>query len=234
MLQATKEITVQKRSYNLLTERLGYSFTNTELLRLALTHRSFGADNNERLEFLGDSILNLIIGEALFQKFPQAREGQLSGLRSSLVRADALVSIAREFELSQWLILGEGELKSGGLGRDSILSDAVEALIGAIYSEAGFNQCRIIVLGWFSKKLDQLTLEVKHKDAKTQLQEYLQACKKPLPEYRVIETLGESHAQEFVVECVVALLKNPTRAQASSRREAEKLAAAKALTLLKV
>lgn len=218
--------------YSSLVKKLGYSFRDTSLLRLALTHRSFSADNNERLEFLGDSLLNLIIGEALFAKFPSAREGQLSGLRSSLVREDTLVLIARDFELSRFLVLGEGELKSGGLERDSILADAVEALIGAIYLESGFDDCRKIVLEWYADKLDQLSLSASHKDAKTRLQEYLQSCKKPLPEYQVVETTGESHAQQFVVECRVILLPRPTSGRASSRREAEKLAAAQALKLL--
>lgn len=215
-----------------LVVKLGYSFRDSSLLRLALTHRSFSADNNERLEFLGDSLLNLIIGEALFAKFPSAREGQLSGLRSALVRADTLVLIARDFELNRFLILGEGELKSGGLERDSILADTVEALIGAIYIEAGFDTCRKAVLDWYADKLDDLSLSVTHKDAKTRLQEYLQSCKKPLPDYQVVETIGESHAQQFVVECRVVLLSKPTVARASNRREAEKLAASQALKLL--
>lgn len=220
--------------YSELISKLGYSFRDQLLLRLALTHRSFSADNNERLEFLGDSILNLIIGEALFDKFPSAREGQLSGLRSALVRADTLVLIARDFELNHFLILGEGELKSGGLERDSILADTVEALIGAIYIESGFETCRATVLAWYAQKLNQLSLAAKHKDPKTQLQEYLQSCKKPLPEYTVVETSGESHAQQFVVECRIVLLPKPTSAQASNRREAEKLAAAQALKLLNI
>lgn len=220
------------QDFSSLVVKLGYRFRDPNLLRLALTHRSFSADNNERLEFLGDSLLNLIIGEALFAKFPSAREGQLSGLRSALVRADTLVSIARAFELNHFLVLGEGELKSGGLERDSILADSVEALIGAIYIESGFDICKQTVLTWYADKLDALSLSVSHKDAKTRLQEYLQSCKKPLPEYQVIETMGESHAQQFVVECRVVLLAKPTVARASSRREAEKLAASEALVLL--
>jgi ribonuclease III len=228
------QVVQQTNQYTSLISKLGYSFRDAKLLRLALTHRSFSADNNERLEFVGDSILNLIVGEAIFNKFPSAREGQLSSLRSALVRADTLVLIARDFELNRFLILGEGELKSGGLERDSILADTVEALIGAIYFESGFDVCRTTVLAWYADKLDQLSLTAKHKDAKTQLQEYLQSCKKPLPEYTVVETTGESHAQQFVVECKVVLLSKPTSAKASSRREAEKLAAAQAITLLNI
>lgn len=222
------------QDYSLLLHKLGYQFQDNQLLRLALTHRSFSADNNERLEFLGDSILNLIIGEALFKQFPMAKEGQLSRLRSGLVRGDTLVLIARDFELNRYLILGEGELKSGGLERASILSDAVEALIGAIYSDAGFEVCRERVLGWYRDKLVNLSLASSHTDAKTRLQEYLQAKKLALPDYRVVDIAGESHAQVFTVECHVSLLKRPTCATASSRREAEKLAAADAIRMLKI
>ena len=222
------------QDYSPLLHKLGYEFRDRQLLKLALTHRSFSADNNERLEFLGDSILNLIIGEALFKQFPTAKEGQLSRLRSALVRGDTLVLIARDFELNRYLILGEGELKSGGLERASILSDAVEALIGAIYSEAGFDVCRERVLDWYQDKLASLSLTSSHADAKTRLQEYLQAQKLALPDYRVVNIAGESHAQVFTVECHVSLLKRPTSATASSRRDAEKLAAADAIRLLKL
>lgn len=220
--------------YSALIEKLGYDFHNQQLLKLALTHRSFSADNNERLEFLGDSILNLIIGEALFKQFPDAKEGQLSRLRSALVRGDTLVLLAREFELNRYLILGEGELKSGGLDRASILSDAVEALIGAIYSEAGFDICRAKVLHWYKDKLASMSLAVTHTDSKTRLQEYLQSRKLSLPDYRVVEVAGESHAQLFTVECYVSLLQKPARATASSRREAEKLAASEIIRILKI
>jgi ribonuclease-3 len=225
---------VQPSSYLSLTRKLGYEFRDQKLLKLALTHRSFGSTNNERLEFLGDSILNLIIGEALFKKFPEAKEGQLSRLRSALVRGDTLFLLAREFELNRYLILGEGELKSGGLERASILSDTVEALIGAIYSESGFDICRERVLEWYGDKLSSMSLNVSHTDAKTRLQEYLQSRKLPLPDYQVVEVTGESHAQTFVVECQVALLERPTRATATSRREAEKLAASEVLRILKL
>lgn len=220
--------------YSLLAEKLDYDFRDQQLLKLALTHRSFSADNNERLEFLGDSILNLIIGEALFKQFPDAKEGQLSRLRSALVRGDTLVLLAREFELNRYLILGEGELKSGGLERASILSDAVEALIGAIYSEVGFDVCREKVLHWYKDKLASMSLNVTHTDSKTRLQEYLQSRKLPLPDYRVVEVMGESHAQRFVIECHVSLLERPTTATASSRREAEKLAASEVIRILKI
>ncbi len=217
-----------------LQQRLGYEFKTPKLLQLALTHCSHGATNNERLEFLGDSILNFVIGEALFKRFADAREGQLSRLRSQMVKGETLAEIAREFELGECLILGEGEMKSGGQQRDSILADTVEALIGAIHTENDFETCRSHVLRWYSGRLNALTIDTTAKDPKSQLQEYLQGLRKPLPEYQVIEAAGESHAQIFTIECKVALLKQSVRAQASNRRDAEKLAALEILRLLKV
>jgi ribonuclease-3 len=220
--------------YQRLQHRLGYEFKAPALLQLALTHRSHGAHNNERLEFLGDSILNFVIGEALFKRFGDTREGQLSRLRSQLVKGETLAEIAREFELGECLILGEGEMKSGGHSRDSILADSVEALIGAIYTETDFETCRSHVLAWYAERLASLTVDTTAKDSKSQLQEYLQSLRKPLPEYEVVEAAGESHAQIFTIECRVVLLKQPVRAQASNRREAEKLAATEVLRLLKI
>ncbi len=220
--------------YQQLQSRLGYEFKAPTLLQLALTHRSHGAHNNERLEFLGDSILNLAIGDALFKRFPDVREGQLSRLRSQLVKGETLAEIAREFQLGECLILGEGEMKSGGNKRDSILADSVEALIGAIYTETDFDTCRQHVLSWFAGRLAALTVDTSAKDAKSRLQEHLQSLRKPLPEYEVVEAAGESHAQIFTVECRVVLLKQAVRAQASSRREAEKIAATEILRLLDI
>lgn len=220
--------------YQRLQHRLGYEFKAPELLQLALTHRSHGASNNERLEFLGDSILNFVIGEALFRRFADVREGQLSRLRSQLVKGETLAEIAREFELGECLILGEGEMKSGGQSRDSILADSVEALIGAIFTETDFETCRTHVLTWYAKRLALLTVDTTAKDSKSQLQEHLQSLRKPLPEYAVVDAAGESHAQIFTIECRVVLLKQPVRAQASNRRDAEKLAAAEVLRLLKI
>jgi len=220
--------------YQRLQNRLGYEFKTPALLQLALTHRSHGAHNNERLEFLGDSILNLVIGEALFKRFTDVREGQLSRLRSQLVKGDTLAEIAREFELGDCLILGEGEMKSGGHRRDSILADSVEALIGAIYTETDFETCRAHVLAWYKDRLASLTVDTTAKDSKSRLQEHLQSLRKPLPEYEVVEAAGESHAQIFTIECRVVLLKQAVRAQASNRREAEKIAAAEVLRLLNI
>jgi len=220
--------------YQRLEQRLGYQFATPALLHLALTHRSHGARNNERLEFLGDSILNLIIGEALFTRFTEVREGQLSRLRSELVKGETLAQIAREFDLGECLILGEGEMKSGGHRRDSILADSVEALIGAIYTETDFATCRTHVLAWYAQRLACLRVDTRAQDAKSQLQEYLQSQGKPLPVYSVVAAAGESHAQIFTLECRVVLLAQPVRAEASNRREAEKLAAAEVLRLLGV
>lgn len=220
--------------YQQLQNRLGYEFKTPALLQLALTHRSHGAHNNERLEFLGDSILNLVIGDALFKRFADVREGQLSRLRSQLVKGETLAEIAREFQLGECLILGEGEMKSGGHRRDSILADSVEALIGAIYTETDFDTCRQHVLAWFAERLSLLTVDTSAKDPKSRLQEHLQSLRKPLPEYEVVEAAGESHAQIFTIECRVVLLKQAVRAQASNRREAEKIAAAEILRLLDI
>lgn len=225
---------MQSIKYQRLQHRLGYEFKEPKLLELALTHRSYGANNNERLEFLGDSILNFIIGEVLYNRFPDAREGQLSRIRSQLVKGETLAEVAREFELGECLILGEGEMKSGGHRRDSILSDSVEALIGAIFTETEFETCRAHVLRWYESRLTSVSLEATDKDPKSRLQEYLQAQRKPLPDYEVVETLGEAHSHIFTIECRVAVLKQAVRAQASNRREAEKLAATEVLRLLNI
>lgn len=220
--------------YQRLEQRLGYHFEDQRQLQLALTHRSHGATNNERLEFLGDSILNFIVGEELFKRFPEAREGQLSRLRSQMVKGDTLAELAREFELGECLVLGEGEMKSGGHRRDSILADSVEAIIGAIYLASGLDVCRERVLVWFTPRLNELGLDTSAKDSKSRLQEYLQAQRQPLPEYVVVEVGGEGHAQVFTIECRVVLAKKPTVATASNRREAEKQAASLMLAHLKV
>jgi len=220
--------------YQRLEERIGYRFNDQRQLQLALTHRSHGATNNERLEFLGDSILNFVIGEFLFNKFPEAREGQMSRLRSQLVKGETLAELAQEFALGECLILGEGELKSGGRSRDSILADSVEAIIGAIYLESGIQIVTERILTWYGERLAAISLEITAKDAKSRLQEYLQSQQQPLPEYRVVEVGGEGHAQVFTIECHVTLSKSPTRAIASSRREAEKKAASAMLQKLKV
>ena len=215
-----------------LCHRLGYEFKDSRLFELALTHRSFSTHNNERLEFLGDSILNFVIAEWLFQRFPAAKEGQMSRLRAQMVKGESLAEIAREFDLGPCLNLGEGELKSGGFRRDSILADVIEALIGAIYLDSGFERARERVTAWYATRLESLKLEGNRKDPKTELQEYLQSKKAPLPQYEVAQVSGEAHSQQFHITCTVSLLSQPTSASASSRRGAEKKAAAAALKLL--
>lgn len=201
---------------------------------LALTHRSFAGRNNERLEFLGDAILNFVAGEALFERFPLAREGQLSRLRARLVKGETLAILARGLQLGDYLRLGSGELKSGGFRRESILADALEALIGAIYLDAGMDVARQRVLSWLSNELDSLTLVDTNKDPKTRLQEFLQSRATDLPRYDVVDIQGEPHCRTFFVQCEVALLNDKTQGQGASRRIAEQVAAAAALVALGV
>ncbi|MBC9249948.1 ribonuclease III [Pseudomonas alcaligenes] len=217
-----------------LERQLGYTFKDQELMLLALTHRSFAGRNNERLEFLGDAILNFAAGEALFQRFPQAREGQLSRLRARLVKGETLAVLARGFDLGEYLRLGSGELKSGGFRRESILADALEALIGAIYLDAGMEVARERVLAWLSNELDGLTLVDTNKDPKTRLQEFLQSRGAELPRYEVVDIQGEPHCRTFFVQCEIALLSDKTQGHGASRRIAEQAAAAAALVALGV
>lgn len=208
--------------------RISHPFKNRALLKLALSHRSNGKINNERLEFLGDSILGFIIAEALYQRFPQASEGELSRLRAEFVKKNTLADIARELSLTELLILGSGEAKSGGANRDSILADALEAVVSAIYLDAGLNACRKEVIAWFSSRLQQLESndDIPQKDAKTRLQEYLQSKQLALPEYVVSELGGKDHEQEFTVSCKIDLYKKEFKGYGTSRREAEQQAAA--------
>jgi len=217
-----------------LQRRIGYQFRDPERLLLALTHRSHGNHNNERLEFLGDSIVNMVIAEYLFQHFEKAREGQLSRLRARMVKGVTLAEIGREFELGNYLRLGSGELKSGGYRRESILADAVESIIGAIYLDSDFETCRAQVLRWFEHRLKGLNLQDTQKDPKTRLQEYLQSRQFPLPKYDVISVEGEAHAQTFHVSCALPSLDRTTTGVGSSRRIAEQQAARNALKALGV
>ncbi len=210
-----------------LQRALGHEFADTALLERALTHRSAGRRNNERLEFLGDSILNHIIAEAVFRRFPDAREGDMSRMRSSLVKGETLAEVARELELGEHLVLGPGERKSGGKRRGSILADALEAIIGGILLDAGFEPCRERVLAWFAGRLEKLDLE-KHgagKDPKTRLQEYLQGRGKPLPEYELLRVLGDDHDQQFHVACRISKPALVVEGAGASRRKAEQSAA---------
>ncbi len=221
-------------SLSRLERQLGYTFKDQELMVLALTHRSFAGRNNERLEFLGDAILNLAAGEALFNRFPLAREGQLSRLRARLVKGETLAVLARGFDLGEYLRLGSGELKSGGFRRESILADALEALIGAIYLDAGMEVAKERVMAWLASEIDSLTLVDTNKDPKTRLQEFLQSRGCELPRYEVVDIQGEPHCRVFFVECEVTLLNEKSRGQGVSRRIAEQVAAAAALIALGV
>lgn len=215
-----------------LTRRLGYQFRDPELLLCALTHRSAGGQHNERLEFLGDAILSFLVAAELYSRFPKATEGQMSRLRASLVKGEELAEIAREFEFGDCLILGSGELKSGGFRRESILADAFEAIIGAIYLDGGLEAVSERVMHWYRARYDRISLDTVQKDPKTRLQEYLQSRKLPLPEYTVLSVQGDAHDQVFRMSCTVHGLKEPTEGGGSSRRRAEQEAAEKALSLI--
>ncbi|TPH16606.1 ribonuclease III [Litorilituus lipolyticus] len=215
-----------------LTKKIGYQFKDSSLLLQALTHRSAKGQHNERLEFLGDSILGFVIAEALFEKFPKHDEGDLTRMRSSLVKGVTLAEIARDFNLGECLILGPGELKSGGHRRESILEDAIEAIIGAIYLDSDIQNCKKLILHWFSKRLSVIKPGNEQKDPKTRLQEYLQGRKIALPSYEVIDTTGQSHNQQFTVRCVADVIEQEVIAKGTSRRKAEQAAAEQILNLI--
>ncbi|MBS1139654.1 MAG: RNAse [Proteobacteria bacterium] len=212
-----------------IAKRLCHQFSDQSLLRTALTHRSFGTPNNERLEFLGDGVLDFVIAAALFHRFAELPEGDLSRLRANLVRQETLHRLALDLDIGAHLRLGEGELKSGGAQRPSILADALEALLGAIYLDAGFEAVQTVIENLFAPLLDELKPGQFQKDAKTRLQEWLQGRKKALPKYQLLEATGAAHEQRFEVACEI---ENPTLrtvGHGSSRRIAEQIAAEKAL-----
>jgi ribonuclease-3 len=213
-----------------LCATLGYAFQQPELLVEALTHRSAAPRHNERLEFLGDALLNLVMAEHLFQRYPQASEGELSRLRASLVNGETLATLARGLKLGESLRLGQGELRSGGPQRESILADALEAIFGAVYLDGGLNACRVLILHLYRDCLDRLAGAGELKDPKTRLQEYLQARQQPLPVYSVLEIRGEPHAQSFTVECAATGCR--AVAVGSNRRKAEQDAARRVLEQL--
>jgi len=208
-----------------LCEQLGYTFQQSELLDRALSHRSVGSNNNERLEFLGDSILSYVISVELFQRFPEVDEGGLSRLRASLVKGDTLAELARQLSLGDYLRLGPGELKSGGFRRSSILADAFEALLGAIYLDSDIATVQGVILQQFVERLDAVNPATALKDPKTRLQEYLQSRQLPLPDYEVTQITGKAHAQTFTVSCRIDGLDKAVVAEGSSRRKAEQQAA---------
>ncbi len=209
---------------------LDYQFKQLNLLEQALTHRSYSTvKNNERLEFLGDSVLNLVISQHIYQRRHDADEGELSRTRASLVKQEALARVARDIGLGDYIYLGGGELKSGGFHRSSILSDTLEAIIGAIYLDSGFVSAQNSVLYLYRDYLITLPDTDTLKDAKTRLQEYLQSRQLGLPEYRVIKTTGKSHDQVFTVSCIIASLQLQNSGEGSSRKKAEQNAAQKTL-----
>ncbi len=212
-----------------LTKRLTYKFVETNLLTQALTHRSYSAQNNERLEYLGDGALNFIIANQLYQRFPALDEGDLSRLRAQLVKEATISEIALSLDLGDALKLGEGELKSAGWRRPSILADALEAIIGAVYLDGGFAAAEALVLHLYADKLNTIDPKVIDKDPKSLLQELLQGKKVAVPEYAVVHTGGEAHAQIFIVECFIQKMDIRTVGEGTSRRIAEQKAAQLAL-----
>lgn len=217
---------------HILAGKLGLSFRQPQLFRIALTHRSVGALNNERLEYLGDSVLGFVIAQQLYQQFPEAGEGVLSRLRASLVNQSSLAELARQHNLGDYLILGSGELKSGGYRRDSILSDALEAIIGALLLDQGIESCQNWVRQLFADKLAALQIDNWNKDPKTRLQELMQARRKELPLYELISMSGADHAQTFEVKCSVVICSQTTSGVGISRKRAEQAAAENMLILL--
>jgi len=216
--------TPSQQALDALQKRLGYRFVDLSLLARALTHRSAARDHNERLEFLGDAVIGVVVASAFFDRFPQANEGELSRLRAGVVSGVSLAGIARSLKLSDCLILGESERKSGGRNRDSILADTLEALAGAILMDSSLSGARTVVSGWLQSMIEGSTLDIVI-DAKTRLQEWLQARGEPLPEYVVTSVSGEDHAQCFQVQCKLGERGITTEASGSARRRAEQTAA---------
>lgn len=216
-----------------LLNQLDYHLINdSSLIDQALRHRSVGKENNERLEFLGDAILNFVIAAALYRQFPQAKEGQLSRLRAALVNKESLAAIAKQIALSDHVVLGAGEYKTGGAYRDSILADTMEAIFGAIYLDGGDAASEKVILSLYQDRLQALSLEQNHKDAKTDLQEYLQSRRHDLPIYHLDKVTGKEHAQTFIVSCRCSLLSSAVIGEGSSRRKAEQAAARQMLMAL--
>lgn len=210
----------------------GYEFADAALLGLALTHRSCGVPNNERLEFLGDAVLGLLVAEWLYRRFPEYSEGELTRLRAALVSGVCLAGIAAELGVPGRLRLGRGERRDGGAARRTILAGTLEAILGAIWLDGGAAACRGCVERWFAGSLEAALAAPADRDDKTRLQEYLQARGEPLPVYSVVNTSGPDHARRFEVSCSLSLLPDPVLGSGSSRREAEKCAAARVLERL--
>lgn len=218
--------------YARLSRLLDYRFKDEALLEQALTHRSAAKKHNERLEFLGDAILGMVIADALFVRFPTVPEGKLTRMRSTLVKGDTLAEMAKDAGVGELLKLGQGELKSGGHRRSSILADAVEAILGAIYLDADIDTVRAVILRLWASRIDRLDPNEHPKDSKTRLQEYLQSRREPLPVYEVVNISGKDHAQSFEVSCKVSQLDKPVMGVGNSRRKAEQQAAKETLEKL--
>jgi len=219
----------QEKAINALIEKLEYSFNDISLLDEALTHRSYSSKNNERLEFLGDGILNFVIAHELFKLYPDVQEGDLSRLRANLVNKDSLAEIAGHLQLGEVIRLGSGELKSGGFRRPSILADAVESILGAVYCDGGFEACRGLIVRLYAKRL-ALSMDLQSlKDPKTQLQELLQSRRFSLPDYQVTSITGQAHAQVFHVRCSIDKMNIEVNGEGKSRRKAEQIAASRAI-----
>ena len=212
-------------NYQRLLDRIGHDFSQAALFEQALTHRSYGAKNNERLEFLGDAILGMIVSDILYRRFGKAKEGELSQLRASLVKGSTLAEVAKELGIGEHLRLGAGEMKSGGARRDTILADAMEAIIGAIFVDGGVDACQARIAVWFDQRLNNLSVKTITKDAKTLLQEFLQGRGFELPVYRVSESTGDAHQQVFKVQCTLPDSEEQTVGEGSSRKKAEQMAA---------
>jgi len=223
----------KSNAINNLLKKLEYSFNDIELLNEALTHRSYAAKNNERLEFLGDGILNFVIAHELFKQYPDVQEGDLSRLRANLVNKESLAVIAKQLELGDVIRLGSGELKSGGFRRPSILADAVESIFGAVYCDGGFEPCRELIVRLYANRLSSPTDLQSLKDPKTQLQELLQSRRFALPDYQVTNVTGQAHAQIFHVRCNIKPMNIDVSGEGKSRRKAEQVAAEKAIAEVK-
>jgi len=217
-----------------LESSLDYIFRDKILLTTALTHRSVGRNNNERLEYLGDALLGFVIAETVYKRFPQASEGELTRLRASLVKGETLAEQAKILDLGQYIKLGSGELKSGGWRRNSILANTFEAIIGAIYLDSEFDTCRDKVLALYEPLLKNISPDKLSKDPKTRLQEYLQAHKHNLPNYKIIMEEGEAHAKKFFISCEISELGMDVQAEGRSKRAAEQAAAQEVLDILKI
>lgn len=218
--------------YSKLLAKLEYRFTDVSLLQQALTHRSAAKKHNERLEFLGDAVLGLVIAQRVFEKFPNLPEGKLTRMRSNLVKGETLAKVARELSLGELMKLGPGEMKSGGRRRDSILADAVEAVLGAIFVDSGLDASAVAIDKLFAPRIEALDPSIQIKDSKTQLQEYLQSRQLALPDYTVVDVHGKDHAQTFTVKCEVSPLKIEKMGIGKSRRIAEQEAAKQILQSL--